>query len=300
MNQHSPHSENSASDARPASVAAAVTTAARSESCLAFSDGRAALVMAHPGHELRVYGWLAAARPVVCILTDGSGHTRQSRLASTTRILETVGATPGDIYGASTDAAVYRACLAHDHDFFFRLADNLAETLVHHEIDYLAGDATEGYNPGHDVCRMLINAAIELAQRVHHRTIRNYDFLLMALPDECPAELRDRAYRLRLDDPMLERKLAAARAYPEISSEVDSALSLLGTEAFRVECLRPVADLPTGSSDSFESKADEPPFYERHGEQQVATGYYQQVIRYRQHLLPLADALRRHAEGRPS
>src|SRR5207253_5484219 len=37
----------------------------------ALPGGRAALVIAHPGHELRVYHWLRLARPSVFILTDG-------------------------------------------------------------------------------------------------------------------------------------------------------------------------------------------------------------------------------------
>ena len=41
---------------------------------MALSEQRAVLVVAHPGHELRVHGWLELARPTVCILTDGSGH----------------------------------------------------------------------------------------------------------------------------------------------------------------------------------------------------------------------------------
>lgn len=35
----------------------------------------------------------------------------------------------------------------------------------------------------------------------------------------------------------------------------------------------------------------ETPFYERHGEKQVAEGYYDQVIRYREHMLALAEGL---------
>ena len=34
--------------------------------------GRTALFVAHPGHELRIYGWLERARPQVHVLTDGS------------------------------------------------------------------------------------------------------------------------------------------------------------------------------------------------------------------------------------
>jgi hypothetical protein len=39
------------------------------------------------------------------------------------------------------------------------------------------------------------------------------------------------------------------------------------------------------------------PFYERYGEQQVAAGLYTYVIRHREHLKPLADALRRSIES---
>ena len=55
------------------------------------SDRRAALVIAHPGHELCVYGWLETVRPRVFILTDGSGRSGQSRLKSTEEILSVVG-----------------------------------------------------------------------------------------------------------------------------------------------------------------------------------------------------------------
>src|SRR5438552_300306 len=70
---------------------------------------RAALVIAHPGHELRVHAWVELARPLAFVLTDGSGHTGQSRLASTSRLLERTGAAPGGIYGRLTDRALYAA-----------------------------------------------------------------------------------------------------------------------------------------------------------------------------------------------
>src|SRR5262249_34481437 len=42
---------------------------------------------AHPGHEVRLHGWLEMVRPEVFILTDGSGATGQSRLNATTTLL---------------------------------------------------------------------------------------------------------------------------------------------------------------------------------------------------------------------
>jgi hypothetical protein len=53
---------------------------------------RAALVTAHPGHELCLYGWLKRARPCVFIFTDGSGSTGEPRLELTTKLLARTGA----------------------------------------------------------------------------------------------------------------------------------------------------------------------------------------------------------------
>jgi hypothetical protein len=66
---------------------------------------RAALVVAHPSHELRLHGWLEQARPYVCILTDGGGRAGEPRLARTTEVLFRAGARHGAIYGRLSDLA---------------------------------------------------------------------------------------------------------------------------------------------------------------------------------------------------
>ncbi|PYT01250.1 MAG: hypothetical protein DMF65_07865 [Acidobacteria bacterium] len=67
-----------------------------------------AIVVAHPGHEVRLHGWLERERPLVLILTDGSGREGRSRIASTTRYLEKFGARRGRVFGRFTDLEVYR------------------------------------------------------------------------------------------------------------------------------------------------------------------------------------------------
>src|SRR5260370_31071798 len=111
---------------------------------------RAALVVAHPGHELGVHGWMELARPVACVFTDGSGHTGQSRLGSTTRLLTKACAQPGPIYGRFADVDVYEAILHKDVGLFLELAEELAQILVRDEIHYVVGDPIEGYNPTHE------------------------------------------------------------------------------------------------------------------------------------------------------
>jgi AcrR family transcriptional regulator len=272
-------------------------------------DGRAALVVAHPGHELCVHGWLEAARPIIFLITDGSGRSGKSRLASTTKIIAAAGARSGSVYGRFPDSAIYKALLEHEFALFVRSAEELAEALVREQIDYVAGDAVEGYNPVHDACRLVINAAVGLANAAGGR-IKNFDFALIGRQDACPAGLREEAIWLWLDDEAFGRKLTAMRAYPELADEVNAGLDGqrlktlgiygdlfkdlepvlkgLGAEAFRIECLRPAGR--AGNDPDF---SDAVPFYERYAEKLVAQGRYNSVIRYRDHLRPLADALAR-------
>jgi hypothetical protein len=254
-------------------------------------DGeRTALVVAHPGHELLVQGWLETARPRVCVLTDGSGHSGRSRLPSTSRVLDPAGARPGCVYGRFTDSALYAALLRRDVGLFRGLAEELADAFVRDDIAAVAGDAWEGYNPAHDVCRLLVNAAVKRVRARTGRALRNYAFPLTLPPAPSPAP--PAVFRLCLDDGALGRKLARARAYPELADEVNGALARLGPDAFRTECLHPV-----GAGEGLRP-FEGPPFYEEYGERQVAAGRYRQALRYREHVRPLAHALLRPARAR--
>jgi hypothetical protein len=46
------------------------------------------VVVAHPGHELRVLDFIARTSPLVAVLTDGSASTGRSRLEQTTALFE--------------------------------------------------------------------------------------------------------------------------------------------------------------------------------------------------------------------
>lgn len=301
-------------------------------------SARAALVVAHPSHELRVHGWLEQAKPYVCVLTDGAGRSGEPRLPRTTAVVSSCGATQGAIYGRLSDLQVYAAILAGDAKLFEDLVEELAQVFMAEQIEYVVGDAAEGYSVTHDICRIMIGAAINLVEREHGRRIANFDFLAVGPPDECPDDLRDEAVWLRLDDEAFARKVKAALAYtPKLAADVEAALAgapfrgvrrfsepqlagavdvqLTGTmlaaiearpmlkeqlrdildgvpiDAFRVECLRPV-----GTDAGTDWTTNNPPFYELYGEKLVAAGRYQKVIRFQEHMLPLAQAIRAKVE----
>jgi hypothetical protein len=252
-----------------------------------------AIVVAHPGHELRVFHWMEQVRPLYCCLTEGSGGAGSSRMPSTDVVLERVGSRPGPIYGRYSDKEIYRFLLAGQTDVFAALVEELAGMFASAGIDEVAGDAVEGFNPSHDVCRFVIDGAVALAARRTGRPIDNRDFVLEARPDACPEASRDAATWLRLDDAALDRKIDAALQYPELRPEVHAALERFGRSAFAVECLRPAA-----TPLMLDAMDGEVPFYERYGEQRVREGRYAEIIRYRQHVLPVRAAIEAIVHGR--
>jgi len=254
-----------------------------------WAERRAALVIAHPGHELRVHGWLEIAKPVVFVLTDGSGRSERSRLESTSRVLGATGAGAGGIYGRFTDVDLYGAILRGDARQLADLVRELADDLLRHRIDYVVGDALEGFSPSHDLCRFLVNAAVRLIGGTPH-PIGNFDVILDGSPLQGADALRDHGILIDLDDGALARKLSEALAYAGLQDEARSALERFGPRAFRVEVLRPVLD----ERDDLDRMDEHPPHYERVGEQRVRDGFYDEVIRYRQHMRPLIMALWSH------
>jgi hypothetical protein len=257
----------------------------------ALQPGPAALVIAHPGHELRVHGWLEWARPTVFVLTDGSGHGSDGRMASTTRLLRRAGASQGSVCSRFTDRELYDTILERRVSVFTDLATELASAFVAGRFEYVVADAAEGYNPGHDLCRYIVDAAVECARAGLPGTFRSFEIDLAAAPSAAAHATEARAVCLELDEAALERKLTAAREYAEMAAEVDAALARWGAAAFRHECLR---ETSLGLREP--QAADPAPYYESHGDRRRAEGTYEQVIRYREHIRPVHEALRLHAK----
>ncbi|QLE58783.1 hypothetical protein [Nostoc sp. TCL26-01] len=257
----------------------------------ALTTANAALIIAHPGHEIRVHGWLELACPMVFILTDGSGSSQEPRLNSTTKILNKINAKPSNIYGRFSDREIYQAILNHDFNLFIKLTEELVDILSQAQVELVVGDAVEGYNPVHDVCRIIINAAVEILEK-RGQKIANFDFWLNRKPDDFAPQLSEQVVCLKLDDAGLARKLATAQGYDEMAEEVNAAIQVFGLEVFRNECFRQIQI--RGKNDA---QMADTPFYEQYGEKKVVAGLYQQVLRYDEHVYPLAQALWNYIEG---
>lgn len=245
----------------------------------------AVLFVAHPGHEVLVHGWISRVRPAVHVLTDGSGHTASGRIGLTRDLLRSVGAAPAGIFGRLSDRQVYNAILSGDVPLVSSLIGELASDLIGRGATTVVADAAEGYNPVHDLCRTIVGAACDIARRAGV-DVRHYEYPVVDGPGSFdrrsgPIEWHD------LDDEALAAKIDTARRLAEQLTDADDLLARFGEQAFRRETFRMVDDWTAPVC------ADgERPRYERFGEERVAAGYYGQIIRHDEHMIPLRDAVR--------
>jgi hypothetical protein len=244
---------------------------------------RALLVVAHPGHELRLFGWLCSARPDVLVLTDGSGHSGQSRLEATRDVLQVTGARAGPVFGELTDRELYVALLRGDTAPFTQMTAALAEVLRHGGYRTVVADPLEGYNPAHDLCRVIVNTAVRCVRRKCGTLIHSYEYALTGTVD---VRGSSSAIVMHVPAGVHERKIAAANGYPGLLMEVNAAVQREGSRAYDDEILREIT--PQRPGDSPEKL---PTYYETYGEQQCAAGRYATVIRYADHFAPMARAV---------
>jgi hypothetical protein len=239
------------------------------------------LLVAHPGHELLLHGWISRTKPTVHVLTDGSAHSSTPRLGQTAALLRDAGARPGALFGRLSDREAYAMILEGNGALLLALAEELAEVLKR-EPAMIVADAAEGYNPVHDLCRLVAGAAIAMAGV----DVEQVEYAVAGRPYAL-----DASAAIDLDDAEVAAKIEWARRYAAVLPDIDELLSRHGADAYRREAFRRVADWT-------ELDGDGPPLYERFGEERVAAGRYALVIRRDAHVRPLRDALRAAVEKR--
>lgn len=245
------------------------------------TPGRSLLVIAHPGHELRLYGWMKQTAPLVVVLTDGSGSTGISRVSLSTQLIADLGASIA-FAGKFPEPQLYARLLCGDSAPFVQFAKELAALIRDENVETLVCDASEGYHPAHDLCLPLAQAATRLAGG----RVAQYEYRVVGDPRPSGSE----AIALELDEKTWHEKVARARCYAAasgevLSQEVQYMFDTFGEESFRHEVL-----LPAGSESPLLQNGLR--YYEARGEERVQSGRYSEVLRHREHFVPVQDALR--------
>ena len=115
---------------------------------------RAALVIAHPAHEVRILRWLSLVRPHVYILTQGSRSGADStRRAASERLIETHGATVEKDWAGAWDRDLYDMLLDGNYAPLLEWADQLTDDFIAREVDLVVSDSWQHYNVAHELTR---------------------------------------------------------------------------------------------------------------------------------------------------
>lgn len=244
-----------------------------------------ALVIAHPGHELRLLGWVGRRRPLVAVLTDGSGSTANSRLHRSEAVFTNLGCTLCPGLEQASDREIYQKILDRDVDFFWRRVELLSHQFHQHEVEQVVSDMREGYSPTHDLAEALTQLAVTLCRLRHGKAPAHFTFPLTGGPGTCP-EGRCKSQTLELTDSEFEHKLKTARGYEELAGELAALEESGNLEVFKTEHL-----FQAGDSVTHDDFLDREPYYETYGRKQVEKGLYSYLLTYRDHIRPLLVAL---------
>lgn len=237
-----------------------------------------ALIIAHPGHELLIYKWLKNNPCRVYIFSDGSGSANEARIHKSIELLNNIGSVKSDSIESIPDKALYQKVLNKESDFFINIAERIYSELILTNVDIIIGDRMEGFNPIHDICRMLINS---VAARLDKKNLKNYSFSLENLSSESEA-----FESIILSDEEFEEKLNAANNYHELDSESVRLRSKFQDEVFKTEKL--LLEKPENLDESSYVN----PYYESFGKRQIEKGVYKDLITYKDHLFPIYTALK--------
>lgn len=247
-----------------------------------------ALVIGHPGHELRIFRFLEMYQPRVYVLTDGSGNNNTSRIENTIKILNTCGSKLSPVMGYFSDKEIYSIMIENDAASLIILVDKIIEDFEENEIEVVFGDAIEGFNPTHDLCRYIINLIVANLEKRKNIVISNYDFLLDGMMIDTDSE---NILSVQLNEEDFNRKYTAASEYTEIAYELDQAIFKYGKEPFQKEYLKKVNYNDDPIKNLWENEI---PYYEKYAKSKIQDGVYKKVITFNEHLLPLINKISTH------
>lgn len=285
-----------------------------------------ALSIAHPGHELRLYGLLEQAKPFVWILTDGSHRTGTDMIFDSIKTIDKAvnfgkKVTLNSMKDPANkkififsfpkndednmhikDVQIYEEIINQRTEFFISYIDFMVTNMIKYDTDIMIADASEGTNVCHEMVRIMTDLSIEFIRKKIRKIIHNYE---IAIDKPYNENLNDDVIRIELNDEQLDRKLEAMLNYPLALTDLKPNISL------DYNVIIEMRKMPDGKEQvkkllkeinldflRYEylrpytwTEPSEKPLYEINGEKAVAQEKYFNVITYKDHLKPLKEKL---------
>lgn len=244
---------------------------------------RSALVIAHPGHELRLSAWSRRERPDLIVVAKGArSRLDEGRMAASRALAAETGAQPREPFGAFHDVTLYQWIMAGQVEPFLTLAETLAKAFVARGVGLVVTDGWQNYNPVHDLTHLMARTAAAIAEARLGRPLACLDYPVV-LGANAHAEPGPEVRRIALAAREAAWKRGLIARFPDISDDVAALVEAVGADAIEVETLHQPPPLealiPSGA-----------PWYESHGRSRVAAGVYDQALTWA-HMRPVVAAL---------
>ncbi len=228
------------------------------------------LILAHPGHELRIHHWLELNRPRVYLLTDGSGGKGTSRTHFSRKIVEETGSICGSVFGELSDKTWYAALADKNFTFFHSVLARIEADLADGESFDIIADAVDGYNPVHDL-------ASAMGVALQRRLIAAGRKATLAFSAAVPSASGDLVALLHLDEAARARKLKAIEGYTPLAEEARRILEQDSSAIDREYLIKQSTNWSKQTT----------PTWETIGRERVQAGTYKSCLTSEEHFLPI-------------
>ncbi|CAL1125474.1 unnamed protein product [Cladocopium goreaui] len=249
------------------------------------------MVFAHGNHELFAAGLIQLYQPEILYLTCSSDSENDWIEAQVRTSLQSLGFEGCVTFLPVTEQEIYRRMLARDISWFAELRDRVGTWLSQLRPEVVFTDAFEWYNSVHDLCPLLVDAAIDSYKISWLRVPRRYD-LPLAFQTTSAQRISGSdtpdffILKHILTAEQSRRKRELVQHLTQVDASVQDATSTWKQERYEREFYRSV---PLGRDYRTAPLRDAWKTYDDHGLDNVRRGRYQEAILFHEHYVLIVN-----------
>lgn len=231
------------------------------------------VMMAHPGHELRIYDWMATFKPSVHVLTTGSrsGELVGERLNKSRYNISLSGSRIGSVFGHTLDIDLYRRIFERDVAYFERLVDQFTKEIVDGKCQLVVCDCWQAFSVAHDLASVIGRVSAKLATQQTGDFVECLEYMPVPQFNDGLIKPGPLAFEHHVTPASRQTKTDLANEYPDLH-ELEEYIEIYGLEDLLREQFywpKPIEALIC---------SDSTPLYEIYGSERVAQGRYDRAL----------------------